>query len=252
MLTDIETYAKEGPTAEEAALFYALFTERAGDRLKAGSAFLDYGVKYKESPVARDVAGQAVDRAVFLAIELNKQQPDDKDVKNLYERALGTAVGEPFRRKPLYFFYADWLRRSGRPKDAIPFYRAVPKGDPNEFNARFFALLLMNGELEDPKLAGPARAEVEKNEAALIDEVRTLAQTAKQTDTTRLRLRWPNDPAHLAGPPAVTLYRAGPGWRPRSGAAPGSAAIRDSLAWSLRWCWRHQPSAHAGLRNSNP
>jgi hypothetical protein len=37
----------------------------------------------------------------------------------------------------------------------------------------------------------------------------------------RLPHLYANAPAHLPGPPAITLYRAKPGWRPRSGAARG-------------------------------
>ena len=120
--------------AENVLLLEALFDEKLGDEVAAANAYLAYANKYKAGDAEK--SGGAMDRAIYLAVQLSGKKQADPAVKDLYGRTLAAAVGEPYRRKPAYYYYANLLRQQNKPRDAMPFFRAVPKGDPNEFNAR--------------------------------------------------------------------------------------------------------------------
>lgn len=187
---------KEGVDAqrkEDAGLLVALFNERLGDNVAAGNGYIDFANTFKRTNLEK--AGQAVDRAVILGFQAKKAAPDDGNAKDLYGRALGTAVGEPFRRKPAYYFYAQWLASQGKPKEAVPFFKAVPKDDPNALNARFATLVAMNNQVsEEANMDPKVRAQMLAEMGPLVDEVRTLVQAqlpaSKSPESLKFRLAY--------------------------------------------------------------
>jgi len=180
---------KEGVTpreVQETTLFIAMLLDKQNKPVDAANAYLDFAGRYALDPNA----GPAVDRAVTLAYPLGHgAEKDDPPIKKLYGRALSTAANPPWSRTELAYFYADYLRSvAGKPHDAVAFYKKVPPGDKMEFPARFFELVAISQELDDTKLP-PADREKDIAEAtALVDQIRQLAPSAAQNDTTKSRL----------------------------------------------------------------
>jgi hypothetical protein len=180
---------KEGVTPREVqdtTLFIATLLDRQNKVVEAANAYLDFADHYAVDPNA----GLAVDRAVTLAYPLGHgQQKDDLQIKKLYGRALSTAANPPWSRKELAYFYADYLRSSaGKPHEAVAFYKKVPAGDKMEFPARFFELVAISQELDDPKLPPADRQKDIAEASVLVDQIRQLAPGAAQNDTTKSRL----------------------------------------------------------------
>ncbi len=181
---------KEVPQAqvEDAALLIPNLQERLGHPYEAAKAYLSFAERYPNAAKA----GDAVDRGFYLAFEtaFHPKGTPPTDAKTFYGKALKTAVSPPWSRKQLYNRYADWLVQYNQPKEAIKYYRMVAKGDPNELNARFFELKLLNEELKNPKTDPATRAKDLTDSAALIDDVRRLAAAAPQNDQNKFRLAY--------------------------------------------------------------
>ncbi|MDB5294451.1 MAG: hypothetical protein JWO31_434, partial [Phycisphaerales bacterium] len=160
---------------EDATVLTPAFLERLGKPVEAADLYLDYGTdkRFAASPMA----ATAVDRAVYLADTQYRAKPQDQAVRKLYARALEVAANAPFNRREAFLPFANWLRVMGDHEKAVTFFRRVPKGDRQEFDARYFELLSTRALLDKAK--DPAlRAQRGREMAGLIAQVRPLAQAA--------------------------------------------------------------------------
>ncbi len=167
-------------------MFIAMLLDRQNKPVEAANAYLDFADRFSVDPNA----GPAVDRAVTLAYPLaHGPEKDDPQIKKLYGRALTTAANPPWSRKDLAYFYADYLRSvAGKPREAVVFYRKVPAGDKMEFSARFSELVAISQELDDARLPPAERQKDIAEASALVDQIRQLAPSAAQNDSTKSRL----------------------------------------------------------------
>jgi hypothetical protein len=163
-------------SAQYASLARGVFLKADGRLLEAAEAFADHAEKYETNPEAQPAA--ALNEAIALLPEIAGDSAHQQDVDALENRVLALAVDQ-FNRTDLAYDYARRLERAGNYGKAGDEFDRVPAVDPNAFNARFFKLLALNGELESAPnsqiagdlrhLAGQVLAEAQNRQDATSD-----------------------------------------------------------------------------------
>lgn len=159
---------------ESAKLHAALFLQKQGKLAEAADRFLDYATDPLYAK--RDNVPKAMDQAEYLAISAFTKDPKNELATRVYDRMLKVGANPPFSRPNLFYYYADRLRLQSNYEEAVKFYGKIPKGDKNEFDARYWELICVERALGTAK--GPKKAELEKVLIGLAAQVRTLAQAA--------------------------------------------------------------------------
>ncbi|MDB5304930.1 MAG: hypothetical protein JWM97_2479, partial [Phycisphaerales bacterium] len=136
---------------DDAQILIPTLLDRMGKKVEAANGYLDYAAAaFKTNP---KLATEAVDRAgTLVLVDLKKEQPSPAGFPELYGRFLPMAINSPYNHKELAYLYAEHLRSQKQPKEALVFYRAVPKDSPSYANAQYKQMLVL-GDLLDAKEA---------------------------------------------------------------------------------------------------
>jgi tetratricopeptide (TPR) repeat protein len=163
--------AVAAPLRDTASLLIPLFLTKQGKELEAGVAFMDYAQKFPKSPEAP----RAMDQAANIIVRAYAAKPKDQQLRNLYKRVLDVLVEPPYLRVEWFYAAGDFYRSLGDPEAARKYYNRVPKGDRNEFNARYWTIDCINTLLTAVK--DPVRTrELNEERTRLIDDSRRLGQ----------------------------------------------------------------------------
>jgi hypothetical protein len=163
--------------AEHAQFVLPFLLQRLSRAPEAASAFLDYVEKYKDAEHAK----MALDYAQSIIGELHKNNPNDEQVRRVYERFLKTAIDAPFNRKQFAFEYARQLQLLNRFADAIHYYEQVPPDDKRLLAARFFQMIASKQLLDTLPPSDPQRGPLMSSIQTLAAEVTKAAQQNAST-----------------------------------------------------------------------
>ncbi len=164
---------------DEAARLRPVLMEGMGNRIEAANTYLQYAQEHASS--GSQAAQGALDDAGRLTFELRKLMGENKQVSDLYDRFLPTAVNPPFNHKELAYLYAQRLRLQNKAQEALKYYRMVDKKDKNYAAAQFALMEAMQDMLVGGKLAEPLRkttAEELVKQAAAVRETYANAEDA--------------------------------------------------------------------------
>ncbi|HEX8912438.1 MAG TPA: hypothetical protein VF796_08760, partial [Humisphaera sp.] len=163
------------PTAdamERAAIFIPFILEHQKQEVEAARAYLDFGKRF---PSSKNAAA-AVDRAAYIVFTEYAKKKEDPDLRNDYQRVLDLITEPPYSRAEANYPAADFYRQVAKnPARAIVYYKRIPKGDKNEFNARYWELSCLNDLIKEEK-DNVRKGQLAEQQAKLVDETRALAQ----------------------------------------------------------------------------
>ncbi len=161
---------------DDAALSIPILLERIGKKLEAANAFLDYATEFQQSNPSK--AAGAFERSGYLVFEMRKlgaKAPEG--FADLYNRFLPIAILK-FNHRDLAYAYAEQLRNLKNFKEALKFYRMVPKDNPAWANAQYKQMLVLGDQLyskQDPAEHKQTAADLAK----VATEVRKLGDHPK-------------------------------------------------------------------------
>jgi tetratricopeptide (TPR) repeat protein len=151
--------------------------DRMGKKVEAANAYLDYAAAFfKTNP---KLATQAVDRAgTLVLIDLKKEQPSPAGFPELYGRFLPMAINSPYNHKELAYLYAEHLRSQKDLKQALAFYRMVPKDNPSYANSQYKQMLVL-GDLLDSKQTPAEHTETVASLSKIAEEIKQAGANSK-------------------------------------------------------------------------
>ncbi|HEV2295582.1 MAG TPA: hypothetical protein VGR35_17165 [Tepidisphaeraceae bacterium] len=162
----------DAQTAENALLAIAVFLDKLDRDAEAALAFLDFARQYPTSARAK----LALDNAQSLVARLRKEATDDPGTIKAYETFLEVAINPPFNRTEFAFEWARRLQLNGRYRDAVEYYRKVPKDDKRKLSARFYDMVALQQQLDTPSTAVADRPRLVSEIQQLANEVRSGAE----------------------------------------------------------------------------
>jgi tetratricopeptide (TPR) repeat protein len=164
-------------SVDDAQILIPTLLDRQGKKVEAANGYLDYAAGFfKTNP---KLASQAVDRAgTLVLVDLKKEQPSPTGFSELYARFLPVAINSPYNHKELAYLYAEHLRAQKQMKEALAFYRAVPKENPSYPNAQYKQMLVL-GDLLDAKLTPAEHKQYVSELTKIAEEIKQGGASAK-------------------------------------------------------------------------
>lgn len=165
---------RENITQDELAtamLLKGVLYHAASKPIEAADAFMDFVAKFK----GHANSAFALENALALVGAQLEQREENPRIDEQYTRVLGLAVGEPFNRVDLAYYYGRQLQQKGKFKEAAEALAKVPEDAPNKLYARYFQMISLKQHLDENRTRLP-----EAEQAAVLEQVQALAQQVRQ------------------------------------------------------------------------
>ena len=179
----------EDNRVEWAALMIPTFLQRAGKKVEAAAAYIDFIQQFPQSQERQGAFNEA-GRLIIVDLRQDPAKKGDAAVAAVYERFLPIAINPPYNRKDLAWDYAQRLREAKKYDEAVKYYAMVPPNDPKRLAADYLRMIALVGLLDQqgpdkkPVLQGPARQQTAAQVLQLSETIRkaALAKAAAAKD----------------------------------------------------------------------
>lgn len=132
-------------TLKYAAALSAMVNETDQNPIGAARAYLDLAELAKKDDLR--TANAALDQALSICQSLRQNDPKDKSVTELYERALQAGISQPFNRTALLYPRGELFEQQGQYRAAFDAFQRIAKNDPHYLAARLHQMICLRGEM---------------------------------------------------------------------------------------------------------